>query len=339
MEPRQLRAIMLYEHNLGTSARQTAEKINTAFGQCTIAHSTVSYWFKSFDKGDTSCEDKPRSGRPVVFDEDLLRSHLERHPDATTRDLEKELGYDHSTIIRHLHAMGYHKIMSRWTPHALTDSERAARVTICESLLLQPHRQDFLRSIVTVDESWVHYNNKTRQAYWVLRGERAPTEPKGYWELLDEKQTINATICGEQLEKLAPEIATKRPKRLSVSLLQDNARPHTAKSVRHILEKLNWTVVPHPPYSPDIAPSDYLQIIRTHLGKELVIYDDHTYYCNVTSANGWKKYWRCTRGGGTRCCAARLHLSPDYKVMKIINEHRHPPPRFIVRNGVYTKIG
>lgn len=277
---------MLYEHNLGTSARQTAEKINTAFGQGTIAHSTVSYWFKSFDKGDTSCEDKPRSGRPVVFDEDLLRSHLERHPDATTRDLEKELGYDHSTIIRHLHAMDYHRIMSRWTPHALTDSERAARVTICESLLLRPHRQDFLRSIVTVDESWVHYNNKTRQAYWVPRGEKAPTEPKPdrhgrkimlsvfwdwqgilYWELLDEKQTINATIYREQLQKLVSEIATKRPKRLSVSFLQDNARPHIAKSVRHILEKLNWTVVPHPPYSPDIAPSDYclFRALKLHL--------------------------------------------------------------------------
>ncbi|XP_061704427.1 uncharacterized protein LOC133515857 [Cydia pomonella] len=82
-----------------------------------------------------------------------------------------------------------------------------------------------------------------------------------------------------------------------------------------------------------------VQIIRTHLGKEQVLYDGYTYYCNVTSANGWKKYWRCTRGGGSGCCAARLHLSQDYKVMKIINEHRHPPPRFIIRNGVYTKIG
>ncbi|EFN84997.1 Histone-lysine N-methyltransferase SETMAR, partial [Harpegnathos saltator] len=37
----------------------------------------------------------------------------------------------------------------------------------------------------------------------------------------------------------------------------DNARPHVAKVVQKYLETLKWDVLPHPPYSPDIAPSDY----------------------------------------------------------------------------------
>ncbi|UYV70361.1 hypothetical protein LAZ67_7002670 [Cordylochernes scorpioides] len=37
----------------------------------------------------------------------------------------------------------------------------------------------------------------------------------------------------------------------------DNARPHVAKIVKETLEALQWDVLPHPPYSPDIAPSDY----------------------------------------------------------------------------------
>ncbi|KAG5316913.1 MOS1T transposase, partial [Pseudoatta argentina] len=42
-----------------------------------------------------------------------------------------------------------------------------------------------------------------------------------------------------------------------VIFFHDNARPHVVKVVKKYLETLKWDVLPHPPYSPDIAPSDY----------------------------------------------------------------------------------
>ena len=62
-------------------------------------------------------------------------------------------------------------------------------------------------------------------------------------------------------------LKTKRPERRKVRLLHDNARPHTSKVTRNKLEQLGWELIPHPPYSPDLAPSDYhlFRSLRNHL--------------------------------------------------------------------------
>ena len=37
----------------------------------------------------------------------------------------------------------------------------------------------------------------------------------------------------------------------------DNAPSHTAKVVKNTLKALNWEIILHPPYSPDLAPADH----------------------------------------------------------------------------------
>jgi len=46
-------------------------------------------------------------------------------------------------------------------------------------------------------------------------------------------------------------------------LQHDNARPHAARITQDKIRELDLEVLQHPPYSPDIAPSDY------HLFKSL----------------------------------------------------------------------
>jgi transposase len=41
-----------------------------------------------------------------------------------------------------------------------------------------------------------------------------------------------------------------------IVFLHDNARPHTPVRTRALLEYFNWELFEHPPYSPDLAPSD-----------------------------------------------------------------------------------
>jgi transposase len=42
-----------------------------------------------------------------------------------------------------------------------------------------------------------------------------------------------------------------------ILLLHDNARQHTARATIDALETLKFEVLSHPPYSPDLSPSDF----------------------------------------------------------------------------------
>ena len=52
---------------------------------------------------------------------------------------------------------------------------------------------------------------------------------------------------------------TNRPDLLEhgVLILHDNARPHITKGVSELLDGNSWEVLPHPPYSPDMSPTDF----------------------------------------------------------------------------------
>jgi histone-lysine N-methyltransferase SETMAR len=75
-----------------------------------------------------------------------------------------------------------------------------------------------------------------------------------HWEILPNGCTITADFYCQQLDRVAEKLKGKQDR---TYYLHDNARLHVAKSTREKLLKLGWITVPHPLYSPDLAPTDY----------------------------------------------------------------------------------
>ena len=73
------------------------------------------------------------------------------------------------------------------------------------------------------------------------------------------KQTINAACYFGLLQTDHSKWLRVRPRKIHKRplFLQNNARVHTTKVSMAKLHELKWQLLPHPTYSPDLAPSDF----------------------------------------------------------------------------------
>jgi histone-lysine N-methyltransferase SETMAR len=88
-----------------------------------------------------------------------------------------------------------------------------------------------------------------------------------FWDfqgvLLDHFQkhgeNVNPALYCEVLLMLQDTIRRKRPGQLArgVLLHHDNARPHTAPATQERIQELEWKLLEHPPYSLDLASTDF----------------------------------------------------------------------------------
>ena len=163
--------------------------------------------------------------------------------------------------------------------------ELAYAIFCCQN----PIDTGFFNRLLLGDEKWVLYVDHTRECQWINPEDLPEPEPKNdlhpkkvmlsvwwdfegiiYYELLRLNTTIDSKLYCEQLQNLKVALQANRPERRKVRLLHDNAKPHASKITRQKLEEFGWEVLPHPPYSPDLAPSDYhlFRSLRNHLVKK-----------------------------------------------------------------------
>lgn len=285
MEKTHLRVIMLHEFKLRRSVSEATQNIKMAWGEDSANERTVRRWYQKFRVGDVDLEDKDRSGRPAKCDDGRLKERVEADSRGTVREMGRELQVSRTTISRHLEAIGKVKKLDKWVPHELTEEQQRCRLEICSSLTIRNENDPFLDRIITCDEKWIVYDNRRRSAQWLDKEEPPKHFPKPslhprkvmltvwwaatgiiHYDFLKPGETITAERYCRELDVVHQKLLEMRPalvNRRGPILLHDNARPHVSHLTTQKLNQLRYEVLPHPAYSPDLAPTDF------HLFKHL----------------------------------------------------------------------
>ncbi|KAJ4427362.1 hypothetical protein ANN_24982 [Periplaneta americana] len=264
-------------------------QLKEVYGDTVMNERNVRKWCEMFNNGQTNVHNETRPRHPSLITEDLKTKMNDRILQDRRTSLDK-LHIAFPDISRSLlgeivsQHLGYHKICARWVPRQLSDQHKTQRMASALTFLMRYHTDGdaFLDQIVTGDETWVSHNipeTKHQSRQWHHPSSlKKPRKFKHtlstqkvmatvFWDrkgvlLLDfmpKGTTINANRYCETLRKLQQAIQNKRRGMLSrgVVLLHDNARLHIAASTRELLDQFGWEIFDHPPYSPDLAPSDF----------------------------------------------------------------------------------
>jgi len=140
-----------------------------------------------------------------------------------------------------------------------------------------------LKNIITGDETWVYgydVETKVQSSQWV--SETSPRSNKSrqarshvkviltvffysegvvHYEFLPQGRTANKEYYLEVMQRLREAVRKKRPdawRKNRWMLQHDNAPSQSSFLVREFLARHATTVLPQAPYSPDLAPADFV---------------------------------------------------------------------------------
>ena len=143
-------------------------------------------------------------------------------------EIARALGISHGSVSTILHdRLVMHKLTVRWFPKSLSGVRTATRASVCSALLKRFRSKDgFLLRLLTVDETWVHYyepENKAHSRQWVKNAE------------------VHSLKC--------------------FAATGQRESPHFKVSM-YAVERNEYELIPHPAYSPDLAPSDFFLFLN-----------------------------------------------------------------------------
>src|SRR5215468_5493586 len=253
------------------------------YGEFAPSYYKVKFWSKQFKWGRESIEDDPHTGRPVEATSEEMCQKLESLILADRRmkvsRLVEEIGILAGAVWTIIHEkLDMSKVSARWVPRMLSSFQKDCQ----ENLeLLTEYPKYFFQRLVTGDETWVYHRDpesKMESMQWKHKTSPTPKKFKVeksagkvmatvFWdekgllllEFMPQKTTITGQTYANTITALRESIKEKRRGRLSagVLLLHDNAPVHMSAKSQAAIRQCEFQQLNHPPYSPDLAPSDY----------------------------------------------------------------------------------
>ena len=282
---------------LGMSAHAVSDHLRRAHGNLALSLSSIYRWMKKFRAGRDGCADAKRSGRPTKITPDKIQQIT------LLLNGDRTLSVRHLSTLTHLGMATVHKALrtvmklkkrpSTWVPHDLTADQRRRRVETCRRLMrIKAGQRNLIDNIVTGDESWIlAYDPETKQAsaQWLNTSDKCAPKPRVelrtqkvmlvvffdsagviHREFIPRGLGVGGVVYLAIMVRLRHAIRRKRPdmwRRHQWWLQHDGAPAHRADPVVRYLHQQGTRLLPHPGYSPDIAPADYwfFDRVKKHL--------------------------------------------------------------------------
>lgn len=210
-----------------------------------------------------------------------IKKFLHEYPYASVRIIAHSLRIPIVTAHRYL--TKYLKMkykVTRWLPYTLNLKQMLERVKQSNELfdILEKAKHTSYRNIITGDQTWILFKNSP-SGKWCLETEENPEFEKvkiscqkimitivwGVWGFyilddLPENTSYNSlyfinNILNKLISKKDEIWPNSQGKKIWLHL--DNCKVHNSQLTIEKIEKSPFKRTPHPPYSPDLAPSDF----------------------------------------------------------------------------------
>jgi hypothetical protein len=147
-------SICLFLAMEGLSARDVHNKLVAMLGPDAIVYSTVTSYQRQRQFPPICSE--PSEVPPTTIIDDAILDAVDKQPFSSVKELAKLTCIPTTTVYGHLtRSLGFVAKHLRWVPHAMTDSQKARRITLSNQLLLEIRsiKHHGWHFIITLDES------------------------------------------------------------------------------------------------------------------------------------------------------------------------------------------
>jgi hypothetical protein len=273
------RAIIQLCFNLGMPGAKAFEMCSKAFPLDHPSRALVYERYKFHREGGRALEEEQRGGNTRDWDMVAdIGAYVDQFPSVSVRSIAKELEFARSTIASVLRdTLHIAPLRPKFIAHELSPSNKQQRVndaTDMLEILIADAEHDF-QHIITGDETMVPLRND-EDYEWAEIGTPRPLvgrpdyHPRKvmlsvFWsvqgflvlDLLPPKVTINATYFQKNILDPLKDILKPKESDYPIWLHYDNCPAHRAKTTTAHLAQLGFHRMPHPAYSPDLAPCDF----------------------------------------------------------------------------------
>ena len=271
----------------GKSSKEILDTVNKTYGDEALKLRQIQRIISKVRAGGDTDDQRHKNPKKTKRTTDIIESvkaMVEEDRRVNIEDISNSFGLSYGTAFNILHCdLRLVKKSARWVPKLLSSAQKEERVRCAEAFRKSFFKggKAFLQSVVTMDETAVPFSTpetKIQSRQWLPKGSPAPTKAKVaasrkkqmvitffdsegliYTNYVPLGQGVNAAYFVTVLASFLKNLKNKRPHLVENGwfLHMDNCPAHSAKITKEFLAKKSIKTIPHPPYSPDLAPADY----------------------------------------------------------------------------------